>query len=255
MKKKKTYYYQTFSDDFISSGNQDYRLPENYKWAHSSKSWSMASILITGIADVVAWIYFHLITRSKLVAAEKIRNYQGQGFFVYGNHTQTQGDALIAFRLLPRRWVNIIATPANLGNPIVGHLLPFAGILPIPATLHQLKKFTRAVDQQAQNGHAVFIYPEAHVWPFYTKIRPFSRSAFHYPVNTGLASFCLTTTYHARRWSKKPKIIVYVDGPFYPRKGLTRKQQEIDLHRQISDCMEKRSQLNDAEYIHYEKVN
>ncbi|MCI6062804.1 hypothetical protein BHL83_09735 [Limosilactobacillus reuteri] len=254
MKKGKNYFYQTYSDDFINSGNQQYQLPKNYRWLHHGKGWFGLRVLITGIADVIAWLYFHFITRSKVIAGEKIKKYQGKGCFVYGNHTQTQGDALIAFHLLPHRFVNIIATPANLGNFIVGRLLPFAGILPIPTNFHQLNKFTQAVNKQAQSGHAVFIYPEAHVWPFYTKIRPFSRSAFHYPVDTGLASFCITTTYHTRRWSSKPQIVIYVDGPFYPRDGLTKRQQQLDLSRQIAACMKKRAKLNDMEYIHYEKV-
>lgn len=107
--------------------------------------------------------------------------------------------------------------------------MPFAEILPIPATFHQLAIFTKVVDRQAQRGHAVFIYPEAHVRPFYTKIRLFLSVSFHYPVDTELASFCLITTYRARRWSKKSKVIIYVDGPFYPRTGLTSKQQAADL--------------------------
>ncbi|MFD0898318.1 lysophospholipid acyltransferase family protein [Loigolactobacillus binensis] len=254
MKRSKTYYYHTFTDDFISSGNQNYQLPSDYQWLHKGKLGTMVSLIITGIADIISWFLFRIIMRPKLVSAEKIKDHQDGGFFVYGNHTQAQSDALIAFHLLPRHLINIIATPANLGNLIVGKLLPFAGILPIPATFRQLIDFTKVVKQQALSGHAVFIYPEAHVWPFYTKIRPFSAASFHYPVDTGLASFCLTTTYHSRSWSKNPRIIIYVEGPFYPNADLTTKQQAADLRQQIYDCMKKRASLNDVEYIHYKKV-
>lgn len=242
------------NDDFVSSSNQNYQLPNDYQWIRTGKWWLATNIIVTAMADMAAWILFRMIKRPKIVFAEKIRNYHDAGFFVYGNHTQTHLDALMAFHLLPRRFVNIIASPANLGVSIIGRMLPLAGVLPIPSSFHKLREFTQAVNQQARDGHAVFIYPEAHVWPFYTKIRPFSRSAFHYPVDTSLASFCLTTTYQARRWSKKPKIVIYVDGPFYPRQGLDKRQQELDLKQQIVDCMTSRSSLNDIEYIHYKKV-
>lgn len=245
----KTYYYHDLNQDFVKNNGQDYQLPDDYRW----RSGKAARIVCTGIADLAAWVLFHVLKHPKIVFAGNLKRYPS-GCFVYGNHTQTQLDAFMAFQLLPGRFVNIVASPANLGTPVIGKFLPSAGILPIPNSLHKLPEFTQAVNQEAQSGHAVFIYPEAHVWPYYTKIRPFSRAAFHYPVATGLASFCLTTTYHARRFSKKPKIITYVDGPFFPQAGLSKKQQEEDLRQQIAACMQQRSRSNDIEYIHYEKV-
>ncbi len=45
------------------------------------------------------------------------------------------------------------------------------------------------------------IFPEAHVWPYYTGIRPFGEAAFHYPVATGKPVYTMTVTYQRRRWS------------------------------------------------------
>lgn len=112
MKRAKTYYYQTFNDDFVSSGNQHYQLPSDYQWMHKGIIGFLISFIVTGITDIVSWFLFRIVMRPKLVSAEKIRNYRSGGFFVYGNHTQTQSDALIAFHLLPRRLINIIAAPS-----------------------------------------------------------------------------------------------------------------------------------------------
>ena len=32
---KKINYYKTFEDDFVQSENQDYVLPDDYKWIHN----------------------------------------------------------------------------------------------------------------------------------------------------------------------------------------------------------------------------
>ncbi len=54
------------------------------------------------------------------------------------------------------------------------------GALPVPDSISEYKKFSKAYKKRISDGHPVVIYPEAHVWPYYTGIRPFERrpSAF-----------------------------------------------------------------------------
>ena len=52
---------------------------------------------------------------------------------------------------------------------------------------------------------------------------------------------------------KKPKITVYVDGPFYPKPELHGKEQEIELRNQIYNCMVERSKNSTYEYYKYYK--
>lgn len=70
------------------------------------------------------------------------------------------------------------------------------------------------------------IYPEAHIWPFYTGIRPFPDTSFRYPVQQKLPVFCLTNTYQRRGKSHIPQIVTYLDGPFYPDAELPAKLQK-----------------------------
>ncbi len=35
-----------------------------------------------------------------------------------------------------------------------------------------------------------------------------------YPVELDVPSFALTTTYHRRRFGRKPRTVTYLDGPF-----------------------------------------
>ena len=58
------------------------------------------------------------------------------------------------------------------------------------------------------NNHPIIVYPEAHVWPYYTKIRPFKTSAFTFPVEEEKEVYCATTTYQKSKLFKKPKVVM-----------------------------------------------
>jgi hypothetical protein len=99
----------------------------------------------------------------------------------------------------------------------------------------------------------IAIYPEAHIWPYYTHIRPFRQESFHYPVSYDVPSFCFTNTYHKRRFKKKPRMITRIEGPFYPDKSLKRNEAIKDLRDRIYAAMDENTKYNDIEMIKYIK--
>ena len=101
---------------------------------------------------------------------------------------------------------------------------------------------------------AIMIYPEAHIWPFYTKIRPFLDSSFKYPVEYSTPVFCFTNVYKKRRFSKNPRMVTYVDGPFFADESLSSKEKRRSLRNQVFEAMCERSKLNEVELIKYEKL-
>ena len=88
------------------------------------------------------------------------------------------------------------------------------------------------------------IYPEAHIWPFYTKIRPFTESSFRYPIQNKCPVMCFTNTYQKRKFGKKAKIVTYIDGPFYADSSLKRKAQKVELRNRVYEAMVERSRNN-----------
>ena len=57
-----------------------------------------------------------------------------------------------------------------------------------------------AIKKRIEQKKCVVIYPEAHVWEYYTKIRPFPSTSFKFPVNCDVPAFCMTTTYYKRKF-------------------------------------------------------
>lgn len=75
----------------------------------------------------------------------------------------------------------------------------------------------------------------------------------HFPVQLNVPSFTITTTYHKPKFGKRPKIIIYIDGPFSPDQALSHKKAQDKLYNKIRETMIERAQTSDYQYCHYVK--
>lgn len=251
-KEKKIFYYKSFKDDVVESKNQDYKLKDGYKWIKTNIFYRLCSNIIYAIARVFGIIYCKFFLHVKYENKEVLKKYKKQGYFIFGNHTQPMGDVFIPAGLGKR--IYVLVSPANLGVTGIGPFLPMLGALPKPDSLKDMKKLTDAINFRINKNKCVVIYPEAHVWPYYTKIRPFSSASFRFPVNLDAPSFVMTTTYYKRKYGDKPGIKVYIDGPFMPDNNLSKKEREEKLHNDVYSCMSDRSMKSTYEYIEYKEV-
>ena len=250
MKENKVYYYKSFEDDFVVSKKQEYKLPDNYKWIHYNIFYKMFSSILYRIAKLCGFIYCKFFLHVKIENKELLKKYKNQGYFIYGNHTQAIGDVFIP-AILTKKRIYTIASPANIGVSGIGPFLPMIGILPIPEDFGKMKCLLKAVKLRINQNNAVIIYPEAHVWPYYTKVRPYKSTAFKFPVENESISFCMTTTYYKRKHGKKPGIKVYIDGPFEVDSGLSKQENADKLYKEVYECMVERSKNSNLEYINY----
>lgn len=246
---KETRYYSSFTDDFEVSANQNFKLPDNYKWVRTDILYKIFCALIYGLAVLFGGAYCKFFLHIKVHGRKNIKGLKS-GFFVYGNHTQPVGDVFMpALCVLPKRIYTVVST-ANYGIPFIGKILPFLGALPIVDSLHGIKELNKAIAYRVERGHPIVIYPEAHVWEYYTGIRPFPDTSFKFPVKCNKPAFALTATYKKSRLFKKPITEVFLDGPFYPS-GNTVKDKTADLHGQVFSAMQMRSKNSNYSYIEY----
>ena len=252
---KRKYFYHHLTDDLIVSLNQDYHLPNSYAIFPKSLSGKIWSKFVRPLGYLISMVYINLILRVRIIGKEKLQATNDQGYFIYGNHTQTFGDVVLPLSIVPAKKYYAIAAQSNWGIPVLGKLvLPYFG-LPVGENIEQSAKLIKAITTVIKAKKVVVIYPESHVWPYYTKIRPFPVNSMHFPVALDSASFTMTTTYSRPKWGKKPQIAVYIDGPFYPDKRLTKKQAQEKLHQQVYQTMQKRALTSDFEYCMYQKIN
>lgn len=246
--------YHSVTDDFVESKNQDIRLPEDYIWVHTGLLYRFACRCLSIPAILVSAFYCRLVLHIRFVNRSIRRQNRKSGCFLYGNHTQPMGDAVLPMLAFAPRRMYVVASPANLGIPVLGPVLPMLGALPLPNSIAGMKKLREAIYLRIAARGCVMFYPEAHVWPWCTQIRSFSASSFAFPAECGAPSYCMTTTYQRRKHGLKPGITVYLDGPFYPDNSLPKKLRQEKLRDAIQACMEKRSQCSTYSYIRYERA-
>ena len=100
------------------------------------------------------------------------------------------------------------------------------------------------------------IYPEAHIWPYYTGVRDFSDESFIYPVRLSVPVVAVAVTYRERRFLKKlpPLTTLYISDPFYPDPACSPREARTALRNQVYDFLRQHvCTPENAEYIHYEK--
>jgi 1-acyl-sn-glycerol-3-phosphate acyltransferase len=246
-------YFKSYEDDCVKSKNQSCQLPEGYSWIHDGIFYCVISWCLYLLTALFAFPYCRLVLHAKIENRSVLRHGADTGCFLFGNHTQPIGDAFLPIWALAPKRAYVVVSPANLGIPVLGPLLPLLGALPLPDSVSGLKALYQAVRLHVENRNCVGFYPEAHVWPWYTGIRPFSAASFGFPVECGAPSFCMTTTYQKRKRGKKPGITVYLDGPFYPDRSLSRVKQKEKLRGEILNCMKRRSRNSTHSYIRYER--
>lgn len=249
---KKVRYYKSYADDFEQSANPDYQLPQDYKWIKKDIFSVILSHIIYGLAVIFGGLYCRLFLHLKIIGRKNIKGLKGK-FFIYGNHTQPIGDVFTpAICVLPKRIYTVVST-ANYGIPVIGKILPYLGALPVVDSVNGIKELNRGIECRLNDGHPIVIYPEAHVWEYYTKIRPYADTSFKYPVKHNVATVVMTVTYKKSKFFKRPLMEVFIDGPFYPV-GTTQKEKVSYLHNKVYQTMKSRAKNSDFEYIEYKKI-
>ena len=245
--------YRSFADDFTESSEQDYRVPDDYVWVDESRRFRAQAKVARAAGWVISTVYCKVALGLRIEGREKLDETarEGNGYFLYGNHTQPVGDACIPFLCAWPRRSYVVVSPANFKVPVIGPFLKWLGALPTSDTLAGAKQLDAAVKTRLSQGHAITVYPEAHLWPWHVNIRPLPASAFSLPVATDRPVFAMTNTYHARTSGKRPRCTVWVDGPFYPDHALPRAARKEKLRDEVQAAMMARAATSDCEYIRY----
>ena len=246
------YYRDERSDEFSTAVIAPRKIDENYKYRRDRGLGRLLCFFWYRIVAIpLATLYLKLKFRHKIVGREKLKAHKKDGVFIYGNHTQPTADALIPTFISYPRWAYVIVHPANVSMPFLGRITPYMGALPLPDGLSAARNFRAAIDLCIKGGKPVFIYPEAHIWPYFTGIRNFPDDSFSYPVRYGTPVYCFTNVYKKRHSKKKARIVTYVDGPFYPDASLDGAEARRRLRSEVYAKMKERAALSDCVLVDY----
>lgn len=256
MENKKIVYYQDELNDEFSKAKIDPRkIDEKYQYIHKNLIWNICAFVLQNILSMpIKILYSKIKFRIQYVGKEKLKKCKEDGYFIYVNHTQSFADTFIpSIPIYPKRNFFIV-NPENVSMKGLKTVVEMLGAIPVPSNKTAMKNFLDVIKKRIENKSSITIYPEAHIWPYYTKIRPFKDVSFKYPIEFNSPTFCMTNTYQSYgRKNNKIKIVTYIDGPFFSNRELSIQQQKQELRNKVYNCMVERSKNSNIEYIKYEK--
>ena len=257
MKEQKIIYYNDeLNDEFSEVKIEPREINENYKYIHKNPFWNICAYLVQNVLSIpIKILYAKLKFNFKVIGKEKLKEYKKQGYFIYGNHTQAFADTFLISNAVFSKKNYIIVNPENVSMKFLGNFVQMFGAIPIPTKKNGIKKFIEAINYHIKKGHSVTIFPEAHIWPYYTEIRPFKSVSFKYPIDLNAPVFCATNTYqHCEKNKEKIQIVMYIDGPFFPDTNINNlKDRKENLRNKVYEKMCDRSKNSNVEYIKYVK--
>ena len=251
-KRKKTIYYSDpLHDDFAGTKIVTESVDEHFPFAHKSIFWRVVAFFAYYFFAVpIVFLYTHIVMGLRIRGASALRKTKG-GVFLYGNHTQMLDPFIPPMISFPRR-AYTIANADAVSIRGIRQLVLMIGGLPLPTKLSGMRKFNEAVQTHIDRHSIISIYPEAHIWPYYTGVRPFEDKSFGYPVKMNRPVCAMATTYRKRLFLKRPRIVVHVSRPFYPDPEKSTAQNRAALRTAVYDFIREKCGNDNYEYIHYE---
>lgn len=254
-KRRVIYYTDERNQEFSGARIRPRVIDGSYRYLHG-KAWELCSLALQNLFSMpVKILYQKMKFHLKYVGREKLKECSNRGYFIYGNHTQPFADTFIpSVANYPHRNFFLV-NPENVSMPGLRAMAELLGAIPVPCDYDGMKHFMAAVGERIRRKASITIYPEAHIWPYYIGIRPFSAVSFRYPVELDCPVYVLTNTYHRRQGRKeRADLLTYIDGPFYPDRSLPPRERRQELRDRVYHCMTERSRESDYEFIRYRRA-
>ncbi len=252
--KQKMFYANELTTELGDFNITPIKIDENYKYIHKNPFYKLFAFFMYYIfARIAVWFYLKF-KGIKIVNKKVLKKCKKGGYFVYANHTSQLIDGFHPTYTCSPKKPHIICNADNVSMKFIGKLTRVWGAIPLPDTIGATRNFNNAIETILKNNNPIVIYPEAHLWPYYTKIRPFEDKSFRYPVKYNKPIYTFTTTYQLKKEGKPPKVTIFVDGPFYPNTNLSQQEQREELRNIAYNTMVERSKKSNYEYLTYIKT-
>ena len=251
------YYRDELNDDFAGTDIHTTVVGEDFPFVRRSLVWRVTAFVIyRGVVTPIVWLTGRLVYGMRIRNRRALKGLKRRGFFLYGNHTQMFMDACGPSLSVFPHAAYVVAGPDAVSIKGIRWLVQMLGGIPLPSTLRGYKPFQAALHYRVKQGGAIVLYPEAHIWPYYTGIRPFPDTSFAYPIAENAPCVASVTTFRRRKLFKNaaPCLTVTLSEPFWPDPTLPPKEARKKMRDEVYEFMcRTANHPENYEYVKYIK--
>ncbi len=255
--KKTVKYSDELNDDFFGKQLRGDPVGPDYPFVRRGAVWRVSSFIVYRIIAVpLTFLMGKILYGLRIKNRRALKKLRGTGFYMYGNHTQKMMDAYTPGLCVFPRKAYIVTGREAVSIRGIRSVVGMLGGIPVPDGIKAYAPFRSALKTRIGEKSAVAIFPEAHIWPWYTGVRKFSDISFDYPAESGVPCVAFVTTYRRRKIFKNrhPYLTVTLSDPLYPDPTLKRAERRLDLRDRVYAFMEETvSSPDNYEFIRYEK--
>lgn len=244
MKVKTVYYNDLLNDEFSGTKIKRKPLGPRFKYVHKNPFFRFFAFLFYRVVAVPLFFFVSKIGYGvKVLGKANTRSLHLKGYFVYGNHTQICDAWNPQVFVTGGKRAYIVANQDATSISGVRTLVQMLGCIPVPERPEEVPGFRECLAYRIKQKAAIIIYPERHIWPYYTHIRPFPDDSFVYPAELNVPVIAQCTTYRRRKFFKngKPRMTIHLSSPIYPDMSLSLADRKKALRDQVYDFMVKHS--------------
>jgi len=249
--KSKTFYYENYTDDFaVTKDLKSNIVGDDYKYETKNPFfWLFSFVVYFIIVKPLAWCILKLRFGYKTKNRKVLRKCRNKGYFIYGNHTNYLPDAF-GPNIIRFRRNSIVVNSQTVSIKGIRTLVKALGAIPLGDTYQAKKKFFKCIKNRIRKKQSVMIFPEAHIWPYYNSVRPFDPINMKYQVILDVPAYTISYCYKKRKFFKIPKVIAYIDGPFYPDRNLEPKDRQEKLYNEVYNTIKDRTDNYSTYSVH-----
>lgn len=254
-------YHDELNDDFAGNDIKAVEITADFPYERKGFLWraaSFAAYYLIAYPVVRTLLFLSGYSFRGRENVRKLRKASEKGFFLYANHTHWL-DAFAAPAVCFPKKAYVLVSPDTVSIKGLRAIVQMLGAIPVPTQRDAAAPFVGSVYSHIDGGDPVMIFPEAHIWPFCSFIRPFRAGSFRYPVKKNVPAVAVCTAYTRHKglfgFIKAPKRIVFVSEPFYPDASLTPPEAKQKLRDEVFEWLDRTAkEHSDYEYVKYVKA-
>lgn len=216
----------------------NFEIKDDYKYIIDNKILNCFSDLLFIIITPILWILNKVMFGFEVEGVENLRKVSG-GKITISNHVHPMDCTMNGLINFPERtYFPTLAT--NFKIPFIRHLIRILYAIPIPKKQAQKEKFFEEINKAILDGKTIHMYPEAALWPYYEKIRPFKKGAFKMAVEANCPIVPILYKFEEpdgifALYKRKKCIHAKVLEPVYPNLDLNKNEIAEDLQRRVME--------------------